>query len=243
MLRRAFTARGAEATDQTGVIRMLSWGSALRQSVVGMAVLLAVGVGSASAAVTATATFSNPGAYTFTVPSGVTSITATVIGAAGGGGCAAGGKGASLTATVPVTSGEQLAVGVAAPGQPCGDGQAAPVGRSVRAEAAAPLGLPALAAVRAAAVRGRERHRPEVPEAPPGRAVRRVQAGPSGSGARAERILQVSRAAVAVVEAVTTAVAAEVAALGVAAVAEGRASPARLPRSPRPRRPLAPQLR
>ena len=75
------------------------------------------------ATVTGTATFSSPGSYLFTVPAGVTSITVTAIGAAGGAGGGGGsgigggaGEGASVTASVAVVPGEQLFVGVGAPG-------------------------------------------------------------------------------------------------------------------------------
>ena len=79
-----------------------------------------------SSTVTATATFSSPGSYSFTVPAGVMSITVAAIGAAGGAGGGAhagggagggaGGEGASVTATLAVAPGEQLSVGVGAPG-------------------------------------------------------------------------------------------------------------------------------
>lgn len=85
------------------------------------AAFLSAGTGSASADVTKTTTFNTPGSYTFAVPEGVSSITVTVIGAAGGSyldPCFSdsGGEGASVTATVPVSSQEQLSVGVGGPG-------------------------------------------------------------------------------------------------------------------------------
>ncbi len=63
-----------------------------------------------------TQTYSTAGTYTFTVPSNVSQITVTAIGAAGGR-CQIdqnepGGRGATLTATVPVSPGENLSVGV-----------------------------------------------------------------------------------------------------------------------------------
>ena len=69
---------------------------------------------SAAATVTATASFTTAGSYTFTVPAGVTSIAVTAAGAAGGSisGGGTGGRGAGVAATVPVTPGEQLVVGV-----------------------------------------------------------------------------------------------------------------------------------
>ena len=65
----------------------------------------------------ATQTYSTPGSYSFTVPLGVTDIYVTAVGAAGGD-CyqAAGGRGASISANVPVTPGDQLFVGVGGPG-------------------------------------------------------------------------------------------------------------------------------
>lgn len=60
-----------------------------------------------------TETFTTPGAHSFTVPAEVTSIRVTAIGAAGAG-CygSSGGRGASVSATVPVTPGTTLYVGV-----------------------------------------------------------------------------------------------------------------------------------
>ena len=68
---------------------------------------------------TVTTTYGSPGSYTFTVPAGVTGITVTAIGAAGGSsapGLANGGEGASITASFAVSPGEQLSVSVGAPG-------------------------------------------------------------------------------------------------------------------------------
>jgi hypothetical protein len=82
-------------------------------AVVGFVVWWGVGVTAASAATTETATFTVPGSYVFNVPTGVTSITVTATGGAGGSvGVLAGGRGAAVTATVPVVSDEQLLVGV-----------------------------------------------------------------------------------------------------------------------------------
>lgn len=74
--------------------------------------------GAATAQTTATASYTTPGSYEFIVPAGVTSITGTVIGAAGGFGSeeAPGGSPAAVTATLPVTPGEQLLVGVGGAG-------------------------------------------------------------------------------------------------------------------------------
>jgi hypothetical protein len=86
--------------------------------------------GVAHAATTATATFSSPGQYSFSVPPGVTSIAVTAVGGAGGS-CApdiapaspgpwVGGSGAQVAATVAVSPGERLLVGVGTPGGRCG---------------------------------------------------------------------------------------------------------------------------
>jgi hypothetical protein len=88
-----------------------------------------VTVAPASAADTATAVFNTAGAYGFTVPAGVTSVTITAIAAAGGStpfvnssfdcepGGGAGGHGASVTGSFTVSGGEALQIGVGAPGQ------------------------------------------------------------------------------------------------------------------------------
>ncbi len=74
----------------------------------------------ASWAATPRASFGNPGNHSYTVPAGVTSITVQAVGA-GGGNCAPahGGRGAAITATVPVSPGETLTVGVGGFGGPC----------------------------------------------------------------------------------------------------------------------------
>ncbi len=97
-----------------------------RSWVVALAGSVAIACLTASAAsgdTTATATFSSAGSSTFTVPTGVSSITAHVVGAAGGGGgCSSlggGGEGASVTAAVSVSPGEQLFVEVGAVGGDC----------------------------------------------------------------------------------------------------------------------------
>ena len=68
---------------------------------------------STEAASAATQTFSVPGDHTFIVPSGITTISVTAIGAEGGD-CylAFGGRGASVSAIIPVSPGEKLFVGV-----------------------------------------------------------------------------------------------------------------------------------
>jgi hypothetical protein len=86
-------------------------------------VWLAAGAAGANADVTATTTFTAAGDHSFTVPAGVTSVTVTAIGAAGGAlgqscspGCDLPGEGATVTAAVPVLAGQQLFVGVGGPG-------------------------------------------------------------------------------------------------------------------------------
>jgi hypothetical protein len=84
-----------------------------------LAALLLLGAGEARAQVTATTSYTTAGRYAFTVPAGVTSVVATVVGAAGGSGwCvgSGGGQGASITASLRVSPGEQLLAGVGAPG-------------------------------------------------------------------------------------------------------------------------------
>jgi hypothetical protein len=77
---------------------------------------LIAAVSPARAAVTATATYGTSGTDAFTVPIGVSTLTVTVVGAAGGS-CdgVAGGQGASVTASGSVAPGEQFFVGVARP--------------------------------------------------------------------------------------------------------------------------------
>lgn len=80
-------------------------------------VAAAVGVGAldAGAAAATTVTFTTPGTHSFSVPSNVTGITVTAIGAAGGAcdvASSTGGRGATVTAAVPVSPGESLSVGV-----------------------------------------------------------------------------------------------------------------------------------
>lgn len=81
--------------------------------------------GAALADTTATTTFTTPGEYSFTVPAGLSSISVTAVGGAGGS-CVfgwAGGEAASVSGTVPVSGGEQLSITVAGPGSNCaGDG-------------------------------------------------------------------------------------------------------------------------
>ncbi|MHB1537865.1 MAG: hypothetical protein ACYCYN_05065, partial [Solirubrobacteraceae bacterium] len=76
--------------------------------------------GTARAQTTTTTTYATPGSYIFTVPAGVSSLTVTAVGAAGGAcNATSGGEGASGTVTVTVSSGQELAVGVGGPGGGC----------------------------------------------------------------------------------------------------------------------------
>lgn len=95
---------GARALGTVAAVALLAWPGA-----------------AAAAPLTATTSFSSPGQYTFVVPAGVSSITVTAVGAAGGGGAgspcfAVGGRGASYSGTFSVVAGQQLAVGVGGPG-------------------------------------------------------------------------------------------------------------------------------
>ena len=67
-----------------------------------------------------TATYSSSGQHLFSVPLGVTSVTVVALGAAGGS-CegVGGGQGDDVTATVPVSGGEPLLVGVGGAGEQC----------------------------------------------------------------------------------------------------------------------------
>lgn len=99
---------------------------------------LAVGAGSAAAATctdsagTRTCAFSYSGApETFTVPAGVTSLGVGLVGGSGGAGSGAsyyynapGGKGASVTATLPVSPGDTLQVRVGGAARAVGGGEA-----------------------------------------------------------------------------------------------------------------------
>jgi len=94
--------------------------AAARAAMLAAAALL-VAAGSAHADGIGTATFTDPGQHSFTVPAGVTRVTVTAVGGRGGSGCFGwdGGRGAALTATLPVSPGEVLAVGVGAAGADC----------------------------------------------------------------------------------------------------------------------------
>jgi hypothetical protein len=83
-------------------------------------VVLCAGVATAAIRMSATTSFSSASEHSFTVPCGVFGMDVTAVGAAGGSGRVlpndAGGQGASVTAFVPVSPGEQLSIGVGAPG-------------------------------------------------------------------------------------------------------------------------------
>ena len=65
-----------------------------------------------------TTSFTTPGGHTYTVPANVTEVEVRVVGAAGGSGAASqpGGRGAVVTATLPVTPGTTLYITVGAEG-------------------------------------------------------------------------------------------------------------------------------
>ncbi len=98
--------------------------------VLSLLAILAVGAATARAATTTT-TFASPGEYSFTVPAGVSSLTAVVVGAPGGA-CpparTSGGRAAAVTVSVAVTSGQQLLAGVGGPGGNCAPAAAGPGG-------------------------------------------------------------------------------------------------------------------
>ncbi len=84
----------------------------LTSFVVASAVVLAVAVGIASPARAATVNFTSPGISTWTVPAGVTSIDIVAVGGGGGAGIdprsGAGGQGARVTTSLPVTPGDVI---------------------------------------------------------------------------------------------------------------------------------------
>jgi hypothetical protein len=88
-----------------------------------VAVALAIGTAGAlpagAVAAPVSSTVSTPGWGTFLrVPPGVVSIEVTAVGAAGGSGCAPGGRGARASARLPVVPGEELRGEVGAVGEP-----------------------------------------------------------------------------------------------------------------------------
>jgi hypothetical protein len=90
-----------------------------------LCLLISAGPAAAATTTTQTATFTAPGLSQFVVPDGVSSITITAVGAAGAAcSTSTGGEGASIGATVPVTGGEQLIVGVGGAGGACLSGPA-----------------------------------------------------------------------------------------------------------------------
>jgi hypothetical protein len=85
---------------------------------------------SPSARALSTSTY-QPGFAYFTVPAGVVKVEVTAVGAAGGSGCAAGGRGAAVSTTLHVTPGEELGGEVGSRGEP---------GPPIEGEAACPGG-------------------------------------------------------------------------------------------------------
>ena len=105
---------------RSGGLRKL--GGVVGGGVLAAGALLAGPMAAAAAAQTATASYTAPGTYEFTVPAGVTSINARVIGARGGFSASNGSPGfpAAVSATLPVVGGEQLLVGVGGVGADSG---------------------------------------------------------------------------------------------------------------------------
>jgi hypothetical protein len=97
----------------------------------GVAVLAWLAGPVATAGAATTQSFTTPGQYAFTVPAGVTSVSVSAVGGAGGS-CngTTGGEGAAAAGTFAVQPGEQLLVGVAGPGGTCPVGAGAGVGAS-----------------------------------------------------------------------------------------------------------------
>ena len=89
-----------------------------RRAVVCLALpfLLGLLLAPSALATSATQTFLTPGVHRFVVPVGVDSIEASLQGGAGGGCESPGGSGAALSATLAVTPGDELSIGVASDG-------------------------------------------------------------------------------------------------------------------------------
>jgi hypothetical protein len=92
--------------------------------------VLWLGTSVATAETTAEVAFTAPGIHMFTVPVGVSSIAVGAVGAVGGGcnGVVGGDGDAVITSTTPVSPGEQLLIGVGAPGASCASGGSGGVG-------------------------------------------------------------------------------------------------------------------
>src|ERR1700722_4670652 len=88
---------------------------------VGVLVAMAAVTVPSAAQAAATQSFTTPGTSTYIVSVGVTQLSITAFGAAGGPWCAngGGGRGASVSGTFPVSPGEQLTVSVGGVGATC----------------------------------------------------------------------------------------------------------------------------
>lgn len=96
----------------------LSFTAAAKRAAILSAMLLAGAAPAAASAAPTSQTFDTPGDYSFTVPAGVTSASFELDGGSGGSGrnSGPGGKGAHVIATLSVSPGETLAIGVAGAG-------------------------------------------------------------------------------------------------------------------------------
>jgi hypothetical protein len=100
------------------------WRTGAIAVLVGLACFVAPGI---SAAAQSTTSFTSPGTYLFTVPVGVSSVSISAIGGAGGPCGLNGGQGASVSGTFAVSAGEQLAVTAGGAGHGCGEFNDVPV--------------------------------------------------------------------------------------------------------------------
>lgn len=85
-----------------------------------LAGVAAVAAAPSAAQAAGTQTFTTPGTSIYTVPTGVTQLAISAVGAAGGGCTNAGGRGAAVAGTFPVSGGELLTVSVGGVGGTCG---------------------------------------------------------------------------------------------------------------------------
>ena len=99
-------------------------------SVIGILAALAAVTAPSAAQAATTQSFTTPGTSTYIVPTGVTQLSITSVGAAGAPWCTfgGGGRGAMVSGTVPVSPGEQLTVSVGGVGEICGAANAGGVG-------------------------------------------------------------------------------------------------------------------
>jgi hypothetical protein len=98
----------AETRSRLRPCRALAW--------LPLTLLLGLLLAPGAFATSATDTFLTPGVHRFVVPAGVSGIEASLQGGAGGGCENSGGTGAALSATLAVTPGDELSIGVAGDG-------------------------------------------------------------------------------------------------------------------------------